>query len=255
MSRSTKKTREPPEPSSVSVKSDNSADYPPNFKSTRDVLQTRKNYERRHTSDSCSVSMKSDHSAGHPLNFKRADILDESFRDSPKNIPERRHRSDSTSVSLKSDQSAGHPLNFKDGRDASETRSFPERMDTSVLSSVSLKSNRSMDYPINIKAGVDEQRTETLCDQSANQNPSELVLIFKELEKNIVKFVKSELKKFQTFLHPDPTQHLQSGKKDEEVLQGVDEDQRRSSKEAFLNITMSFLKSMKQEQLADLLYS
>ncbi|XP_047211847.1 NLR family CARD domain-containing protein 3-like isoform X4 [Girardinichthys multiradiatus] len=215
----------------------------------------RKNCERRHTSDSCSVSMKSDHSAGHPLNFKRADSLDESFRDSPKNIPERKRSSDTTSVSLKSDQSARHPLNFKDGRDASETRSFPERMDTSVLSSVSLKSNRSMDHPINIKAGLDEQRTETLSDQSANQNPSELVLIFKELEKNIVKFVKSELKKFQTFLHPDPTQHLQSGKKDEEVLQGVDEDQRRSSKEAFLNITMSFLKSMKQEQLADLLYS
>lgn len=80
------------------------------------------------------------------------------------------------------------------------------------------------------------------------------IISFQELENNIVDFVKNELKKFQTSLHPDPSQQLNKVKKDEEVLRGEDEAQ-RSTKEAFLNITLYFLKCMKQEQLADLLYS
>uniref|UniRef100_A0A087YIR4 B30.2/SPRY domain-containing protein n=1 Tax=Poecilia formosa TaxID=48698 RepID=A0A087YIR4_POEFO len=137
-----------------------------------------------------------------------------------KNIPEKR-TSDPSSVSLKSDQSAGHPANFKDEQDTFKIR-------------------------------VDEQETEMLCDQTENQNASELTLIFKELENNICEFVKSELKKFQAVLHLGPT--CSQSEKDE-VLQGANEDQKRSSKEAFLNITLCFLKSMKQEQLANLLHS
>ncbi|XP_030265549.1 NLR family CARD domain-containing protein 3-like, partial [Sparus aurata] len=63
------------------------------------------------------------------------------------------------------------------------------------------------------------------------------------LEDNIVIFVKNELKKIQKVLE------------DDEVLDGEDEEQRRSSREAFLKITLHFLRRMKQEELADCLQS
>ncbi|KAI3365042.1 hypothetical protein L3Q82_010098, partial [Scortum barcoo] len=46
-----------------------------------------------------------------------------------------------------------------------------------------------------------------------------------------------------------------SQREDEEVLDGEDEEQRRSSREAFLKITLDFLRRMKQEELADCLQS
>uniref|UniRef100_A0A3Q1HUD9 NACHT domain-containing protein n=1 Tax=Anabas testudineus TaxID=64144 RepID=A0A3Q1HUD9_ANATE len=46
---------------------------------------------------------------------------------------------------------------------------------------------------------------------------------------------------------------LESQREDEEVLDGEDEEQRRSSREAFLKMTLNFLRRMKQEELADCL--
>ncbi|XP_034750212.1 protein NLRC3-like [Etheostoma cragini] len=75
------------------------------------------------------------------------------------------------------------------------------------------------------------------------------------LEDNIVTFVKNELKKIQKVLSPDYPESLESQREDEEVLDGEDEEQRRSSREAFLKITLHFLRRMKQEELADRLQS
>ncbi|XP_032366472.1 NLR family CARD domain-containing protein 3 isoform X1 [Etheostoma spectabile] len=75
------------------------------------------------------------------------------------------------------------------------------------------------------------------------------------LEENIVTFVKNELKKFQKVLCPDYPECLESQREDEEVLEGEDEEQRRRSREAFLKITLHFLRRMKQEELADRLQS
>uniref|UniRef100_A0A8C4DP38 Protein NLRC3 n=1 Tax=Dicentrarchus labrax TaxID=13489 RepID=A0A8C4DP38_DICLA len=47
---------------------------------------------------------------------------------------------------------------------------------------------------------------------------------------------------------------LESQREDEEVLDSEDEEQRRSSREAFLKITVHFLRRMKQEELADRLH-
>ncbi|XP_075933372.1 protein NLRC3-like [Anarhichas minor] len=70
-------------------------------------------------------------------------------------------------------------------------------------------------------------------------------ILFQLLEENIVTFVKNELKKIQKV----------SQREDEEVLDGEDEEQRRSSREAFVKITLHFLRRMKQEELADCLQS
>ncbi|XP_073351654.1 protein NLRC3-like [Pagrus major] len=75
------------------------------------------------------------------------------------------------------------------------------------------------------------------------------------LEENIVTFVKNELKKVQKVLSSDSPEYLESQREDEEVLDGKDEEQRRSSREAFLKITLHFLRRMKQEELADCLQS
>uniref|UniRef100_A0A667X6C8 Protein NLRC3-like n=1 Tax=Myripristis murdjan TaxID=586833 RepID=A0A667X6C8_9TELE len=77
------------------------------------------------------------------------------------------------------------------------------------------------------------------------------VFLFQLLEENIVTFVKNELKNIQRSLRPDYPECSERQRKDEEVLDGEEEEQRRSSREAFLQITLHFLRRMKQEELAE----
>ncbi len=79
--------------------------------------------------------------------------------------------------------------------------------------------------------------------------------MFQLLEENIVSFVKNELKKMQRVLSPDYPECLESQRENEEVLDCEEEEQRRSSREAFVKITLHFLRRMKQEELADCLQS
>ncbi|XP_056226667.1 protein NLRC3-like isoform X2 [Seriola aureovittata] len=74
------------------------------------------------------------------------------------------------------------------------------------------------------------------------------------LEENMVTFVKNELKKMHKLLSPDYPECSGSQREDEEVLDAEDEEQ-RSSREAFVKITVNFLRRMKQEELADCLQS
>ncbi len=67
--------------------------------------------------------------------------------------------------------------------------------------------------------------------------------------------MRSELKKFQKVLSPDYPECLERKSEDKEVVDGEEEEQRRSSREAFLKITLHFLRRMKQEELADHLQS
>ncbi|XP_033182529.1 NLR family CARD domain-containing protein 3-like [Anabas testudineus] len=128
-------------------------------------------------------------------------------------------------------------------------------------SCVSFKSERSKEGPPNLKhqpssdTEVDQESSEVPSGQSAQQHPTQLDSIFLLLEENIVTFVKNELKKIQKVLSPDYPQCLESQREDEEVLDGEDEEQRRSSREAFVKITLNFLRRMKQEELADCLQS
>ena len=67
--------------------------------------------------------------------------------------------------------------------------------------------------------------------------------------------MKNELKRVQRGLNSDDPECLESQSEDEEVLDGEEEEQRRSSREAFLKITLHFLRRMKQEELAERLQS
>ncbi|XP_035982204.1 NACHT, LRR and PYD domains-containing protein 4-like [Fundulus heteroclitus] len=125
-------------------------------------------------------------------------------------------------------------------------------------SCVSFKSDWSKGGLINFKSPgpasserVDQQNSEVPRGPSAKQHQTQLDSIFMLLEDNIVTFVKKELKKFQKVLSPDDPDCSESQRGDEEVLEGEDEEQRRSSREALMKITLNFLRRMKQEELAD----
>ncbi|KAM4599430.1 protein NLRC3-like isoform 3-T3 [Fundulus diaphanus] len=129
-------------------------------------------------------------------------------------------------------------------------------------SCVSFKSDDSMDKLIDFKSPgpasserVDQQNSEVPRGPSAQQHQTQLDSIFMLLEDNIVTFVKKELKKIQKVLSPDDPDCSESQRDDEEVLEGEDEEQRRSSREALMKITLNFLRRMKQEELADRLQS
>ncbi|KAM7000714.1 NLR family CARD domain-containing protein 3-like isoform 4-T4 [Tautogolabrus adspersus] len=128
-----------------------------------------------------------------------------------------------------------------------------QRADSPGPSCVSMKSDRSKGRIINFKDGrpadgrVQQESSEVHRDQSDQQNLTDLDSIFMLLEENIVTFVKNELKRVQRVLSPDYPECLES--------QSEDEEQGRSCKEAFLKITLHFLRRMKQEELADCLQS
>ncbi|CAI5657807.1 unnamed protein product [Oreochromis niloticus] len=93
---------------------------------------------------------------------------------------------------------------------------------------------------------VDQQSSVVPSGQSAQQHQTQLDCIFMLLEENIITFVKTELKKIQKVLSPNKPQCLEFQRED---------DEQRSSREAFVKITVDFLRSMKQEELADRLQS
>ncbi|XP_022619510.1 NLR family CARD domain-containing protein 3-like isoform X2 [Seriola dumerili] len=150
------------------------------------------------------------------------------------------------------------------GEHESQTRAQrmqQQRPESPDPSCVSMKSDWSMDHPIKFKGGqpaderVQQESSEVHSDQSVQQHQPDLDSIFTLLEENIATFVKNELKRVQRVLRPDYTECSESQREDEEVLDGEDEEQRRSSREAFLKVTLNFLRSMKQEELADCLQS
>ncbi|XP_034548691.1 NACHT, LRR and PYD domains-containing protein 12-like [Notolabrus celidotus] len=162
-------------------------------------------------------------------------------------------------VSMKSDLSKDLVINFKDGPPADE-RMLRKRPESPGPSCVSMKSDLSKDLVINFKDGPPDdervqQSSEDLSDQPDQQHQTDLDSIFPLLEENIITFVKKELKRVQRVLRSDNPACFEGQSEDGEVLDGEDEEQRRSSRDAFLKITLQFLRRMKQEELADCLQS
>ncbi|KAM9345071.1 protein NLRC3-like [Symphorus nematophorus] len=108
---------------------------------------------------------------------------------------------------------------------------------------------------VSLAGGVDHESPDVPSGQSVQQDQTDLDSIFVRLEEEIVTFVKHEVKNFQKVLSSDEPECLESQREDEEVLEGEDEEQRKSRKEVFLRITLHFLRRMKQEELADRLQS
>ncbi|XP_042370826.1 NACHT, LRR and PYD domains-containing protein 3-like, partial [Plectropomus leopardus] len=102
---------------------------------------------------------------------------------------------------------------------------------------------------------MDQKSLEVPSDQSAQWYKTNMDSIFMLLEENIVNFVNNELKKIQQVLNPDYPECLDSQGEEDEMLDSEDEDLTTTGREAFLEITLHFLRRMKQEDLADRLQS
>ncbi|XP_077953077.1 uncharacterized protein LOC144390454 [Gasterosteus aculeatus] len=195
------------------------------------------------------VSMKSNRSMEPPLVFK----------DVGPSVDARTHHRPGpgpgpgpSCVSMKSNQSMDPPLKFKDVVPSVDASSHQQRGNSPEPRCLSMKSDRSKGHWINFNDGrrsYDQERSEVPTGPSAQQHQTHLDSIFMLLEENILTFVKNELKKIQKFMSSDYPECLE--KEDEEVL---DEEQRRS-REAFVKISVHFLRRMKQEELAERLQS
>ncbi|CAI5657611.1 unnamed protein product [Oreochromis niloticus] len=126
----------------------------------------------------------------------------------------------------------------------------PYRVTRLKMSSLILKSSHCLLQRGELKfSGIrldDQESSEVPSGQSAQQHQTHLDSIFMLLEDNIITFVKNELKKIQKVLSPDYPECLESQREDDEQM---------SSREAFVKITLDFMRRMKQEELADRLQS
>uniref|UniRef100_A0A669AZN3 B30.2/SPRY domain-containing protein n=1 Tax=Oreochromis niloticus TaxID=8128 RepID=A0A669AZN3_ORENI len=125
---------------------------------------------------------------------------------------------------------------------------------------VSFRSDQSKDGLINFKEQqpaaadrVDQESSEEFSGQSAQQHQTHLDYIFMLLEDNIVTFMKKELKKMKKLLSSDYPEGSNNQSEDEEILEDYNGEKRHSSKDAFLKITLHFLRKQKWEQMADYL--
>ncbi|XP_056148485.1 protein NLRC3-like isoform X2 [Lampris incognitus] len=151
-----------------------------------------------------------------------------------------------------------------DSQTKAKSRTHQERPDSPVPSCVSMESDCSIDPPIFFRDGHHsteqrdltcrvlqrdhQRRSEVLSGQSVQEYQTDLDSIFMLLEENIVNFVKKELKGFQKVLSSDYPECSDRQREEEQ-------EQKRSTREALLKITLYFLRSMKQKKLADSLES
>ncbi|XP_065326160.1 NLR family CARD domain-containing protein 3-like [Pelmatolapia mariae] len=166
-----------------------------------------------------SVSLKSNLSADRPINFNvcAAERLTEVHKQMMMEEEEDRAEfAGSSFTSMRSDLSQGRPPAFS----AKPGLTRGQRSQSAGSSCPSVRSDVSKDEPPHFSG-----------------EPGPTSILFQLLEKNIITFVKNELKKIQKVLSPDYPECLES--------------QRSSSRKAFVKITLDFLRRMKQEELAD----
>ncbi|XP_051749366.1 NACHT, LRR and PYD domains-containing protein 3-like isoform X10 [Ctenopharyngodon idella] len=155
----------------------------------------------------------------------------------------------SSSVSVKSDRSKDDGPNFSEKTPPS-VKSV--RSGSHVSSSVSVKSDRSKDDGPNfnekIPPSANRLQWETLDSdfhprRNRNNFKDKLLDVFQDLESKIIKFLKDELEKFKKILQKENTQNFVKDFN----------DNRCSIKEAALDLTLHYLRDMKQDEAADTL--
>ncbi|XP_076741533.1 protein NLRC3 isoform X2 [Maylandia zebra] len=144
------------------------------------------------------------------------------------------------------DKSKSPPIEDLPVSAAERTHGSPAGLEAGP-SCVSFKSEWSRRQPIDFKVQqvsaaerVDQESSEVQRGQTAHQ--TQLDSIFMLLEDNIITFVKNELKKIQKLLSPDYPECLESQRED---------DEKSRSREAFVKITVDFLRRLNEEELAD----
>ncbi|XP_042608165.1 NACHT, LRR and PYD domains-containing protein 12-like [Cyprinus carpio] len=173
---------------------------------------------------------------------------DQSKDGEPPEITEKQTSSVKSSVSVKSDRSKdGNLPNFSEK--TAPTKSV--RSGLHVFSSVSVKSDRSKDEPLKFSEKKTSPNKRVQHEKSGTKVQKchfhkkfreNLHSIFQDLEDKIITFLKYELEKFKKILKKENTQYFVR-----------DKDDMCSIKEAALDLTLYFLRDMKQDEAADTL--
>ncbi|XP_048853510.1 NLR family CARD domain-containing protein 3-like isoform X6 [Brienomyrus brachyistius] len=130
-----------------------------------------------------------------------------------------------------------------------------ERADSPVPSCVSLKSDASMEPPLDLREGPlpTDQRDQMEDCSSDLHDKSGLSSILKSLEEKAMKFLKEELKTFVRYLDQNYPECSEPQLEEDNDLDSDGQMQKTSVREVALKITLYILRTMKQDDLADLL--
>ncbi|XP_072566773.1 NLR family CARD domain-containing protein 3-like isoform X4 [Paramormyrops kingsleyae] len=130
-----------------------------------------------------------------------------------------------------------------------------ERADSPVPSCVSLKSDMSMEPPIFFSEGPfpTDQRDQIEECSSDLHDKSGLSSILKSLEEKAVKFLKDELKKFVRYLDQNYPECSGPQLEEDNDLDSDGQMQKTCGREGALKITLYILRTMEQNDLADIL--
>ncbi|XP_048855900.1 NACHT, LRR and PYD domains-containing protein 12-like isoform X5 [Brienomyrus brachyistius] len=158
-------------------------------------------------------------------------------------------------VSLKSDRSIEKRLNFREGPFPTDQSVLMKRTDSPVPSCVSLKSDRSIEKRLNFREGPfpTDQRDQMEDCSSDLHDKSGLSSILKSLEEKAMKFLKDELKTFVRYLDQNYPECSEPQLEEENDLDCDGQIQKTSVREVALKITLYILRTMKQNDLADML--
>ncbi|XP_041653841.1 protein NLRC3-like [Cheilinus undulatus] len=183
--------------------------------------------------DSSNLSYKS---KADPISFDDIDPQTESFQEIP-------------GSSILTCKSKADPISFDDINP--QTESFQEIPDSSNLTCKSKADPSSFDDVDPTE--TDQKMSGCPSDPSDKHQQADLDSVFTLLEEEIISFVKNELKRFKRVLsQPDP-KYLNKMEDGENV---IDEGElKRSSRQAFLKITLDFLRKMDQDVIADSLHN
>uniref|UniRef100_A0A8C1HA01 Si:ch211-213a13.2 n=1 Tax=Cyprinus carpio carpio TaxID=630221 RepID=A0A8C1HA01_CYPCA len=227
--------------SSVSVKSDRSKGHGPNF-SEKKTSPSKSVRSGSHVSS--SVSVKSDHSKGDGPDFSEK---------TPCNKSERSDSHVSSFVSMESDHSKGDGPEFNEKTPSPSKSNKGQKTTVNIGAEITrwdaLKAQKQLNSDVELASfllnRVQFEKSDSNYKNYSNRKNfrENLLWIFKDLEKKIIVFLKNELEKFKKILNKENTQYF---------VQDFTEKM-RDIKEAALDITLYFLRDMKQYEAADVL--
>ncbi|XP_024144841.2 NLR family CARD domain-containing protein 3 isoform X1 [Oryzias melastigma] len=177
-------------------------------------------------------------------------------RRAPDPEPESASGSGPSCVSLRSDKSKDAEVDFRSECVAAERNYAKRRIcSTSGPSCISLKSDRSKDIIHDFKSGhmaaerMDQELLEGPSSKSTPQDQSAIDSTFQLVENNMFTFMKEKLQEFKKRVSGEERQMS-----DKDMF-GVDEEKDEILTEMFLEMTILFLKGIKEDDLADRLQS
>ncbi|XP_048857399.1 NACHT, LRR and PYD domains-containing protein 12-like [Brienomyrus brachyistius] len=246
------KRADSPVPSCVSLMSDRSMDHPVTFREEPFPTDQSVLMERADSPVPSCVSLKSDRSIHEPPNFREGPFPTDQRGPS---------RNQLVWISTKMDKERGNrgaasEMRPPVGCKRKSPESVPmERADSPVPSCVSMKSDASMDEPIKFREGPcpTDQRDQMEECSSDLHDKSGLSSILKSLEEKVMKCLKDELKTFVRHLDQNYPECSEPQLEEDNDLDCDGQMQKTSVREVALKITLYILRTMKQNDLADML--